>query len=102
MPKLLKNSRQANLGTIACLFTAGRAAAVIAAPQAPPKGKMSEIVTPQAPPGLATGLQHAHSPHGHSGHQPSVALDTRPGPTFDEPNCWWAGISIVHSWEVHK
>eukprot|EP00661_Eupelagonemidae_sp_cell13_P012921 gene12921-biopygen454 len=30
---------------------------------------------------------NAHSPHRHSGHQPSVALDTRPGPTFDGPNC---------------
>eukprot|EP00661_Eupelagonemidae_sp_cell13_P024611 gene24611-biopygen23908 len=45
-------------------------------PQAPPKGKISQNVAPQAPPGLATGLQCAHSPHIRSGHQPSVAFDT--------------------------
>eukprot|EP00661_Eupelagonemidae_sp_cell13_P009267 gene9267-biopygen21214 len=58
------------------------------APQAPPEDKISGNVAPQAPPGLATGLQRTHSPHRHSGYQPSVALDTRPGPTFDGPNCW--------------
>eukprot|EP00661_Eupelagonemidae_sp_cell13_P022901 gene22901-biopygen14826 len=49
--------------------------------------------TPQTPQGLATGLQCIHSPH-HSGYQPSVALNTRTGPTFDKPNCWWASAKI--------
>eukprot|EP00661_Eupelagonemidae_sp_cell13_P024875 gene24875-biopygen13487 len=62
--------------------------AQIAAPQAPPKGETSGNVAPQAPPGLATGLQHAHSPHGHSRQQPLAAFDTWPGPAFDGPNCW--------------
>eukprot|EP00661_Eupelagonemidae_sp_cell13_P003326 gene3326-biopygen14273 len=43
--------------------------------------------------GLATGLQRIHSPH-HSGYQPTVALNTRTGPTFDRYNCW-AGASAL-------
>eukprot|EP00661_Eupelagonemidae_sp_cell13_P013084 gene13084-biopygen19999 len=39
------------------------------------------MVAPQAPQGVATGLQQTYPPHRHSGHQPSVVLDARPGPT---------------------
>eukprot|EP00661_Eupelagonemidae_sp_cell13_P011742 gene11742-biopygen9440 len=56
--------------------------------------KISENVAPQTPPDLAISLQRTHSPQRHSGHQPSVALDTRPGPTFDGSNCWWADIYL--------
>eukprot|EP00661_Eupelagonemidae_sp_cell13_P019659 gene19659-biopygen23507 len=45
----------------------------------------------------------SHSPQHHSEHQPSVALDSRPGPRsdgssprFDGPNCWCADIWIAN------